>query len=179
VVSARLITTRSVLHTHPQLAEQLAGASFDLQAAVHWDDFLRLCDGMCHGVVLLDLDDAERSVGLRQLGISAHRLVALLADQFANSVVALVVLTGKDYSEVEDLVKKGVHALLDPRRDAEWCLDHIRTALHRKQTQLQAPSQPTTPERPRSRLLLPVPDGADVDVATQIEPAADVLPAYL
>jgi DNA-binding NarL/FixJ family response regulator len=171
-----------MLRTHPQLFERLLSLSSNVYAAAHWEEFLRLCDDLRHGVVLLDLDEAERSEALRQLGISAHRLVTLLADQSAKSLVALVLVTSKDYAEVEDLVKRGVHALLHPCHDAEWCVEQVRAALQRKQIHAHAASRSEKPaetqQRPRVRLLVPVPETADVDLAARSNPAADSLTAY-
>jgi DNA-binding NarL/FixJ family response regulator len=127
-----LLTMHSLYRNHSGLLTHLANSSFELRRLAHWDQLLGECERFQAGVVLLDLDEAERSPGLRELGLSAHRLAQLLARELKDKAAALVIVSERDYAEIEDLMRAGVHALLHPHSSAEWCLDQVRTAAARR-----------------------------------------------
>jgi DNA-binding NarL/FixJ family response regulator len=126
---------RSTIRTHADLLNSLATHAFDLHLFDRWEHLLRECEqlhGEQGGAVLLDLDEAERSASLRALGMSAYRLIKLLARDLRHRRVALVLLTTRDYAEVEDLMRAGVHALLHPPIDPERCAEQVRYAAERR-----------------------------------------------
>jgi DNA-binding NarL/FixJ family response regulator len=43
-----------------------------------------------------------------------------------------VLVSERDYAEIEDLMRAGVHALLHPHSPAEWCVEQVRTAAARR-----------------------------------------------
>lgn len=129
---APLVTMHSTSRMHPELLAALAARTFDLRPLERWEHLFRACDDPESGAILLDLDEAERSPSLRALGLSAHRLIHLLARTLAHHRVALVVLTSRDYVEIEDLVRAGVHALLHPGTDVERCAEQVRQAVARR-----------------------------------------------
>lgn len=127
-----LLTTHSLYRNHSGLLTQLSGSSFELRRLVRWEQLLGECERFQAGVVLLDLDEAERSPDLRDLGLSAHRLAHLLARDLKDKAAALVLVSERDYAEIEDLMRAGVHALLHPHSPAEWCVEQVRTAAARR-----------------------------------------------
>jgi len=178
---APLITTHTLLRTHPGLFAGLDDSSFRVCAVARWDRLLKACDGLDSGVVLVDLDAAEGSHAVQRLGLSGHRLVTLLARQFAERPVALVVLTRLDYAEIEDLMREGVHALLHPGRESAWLLDEIRAAHARRQAQHQprtpAPTAPTAVTRTPIRALVPIPP-VPADAPAFLPPPAEPIHAF-
>jgi DNA-binding NarL/FixJ family response regulator len=184
---ALLLAPRALLRTHPAIIEHLRQAPFELHAASSWERLLAESEQLGAGVVLVDLDAAERSHSLRRLGLSGHRLVTLLARQLAEKAVALVVLSALDYAEIEDLMRAGVHALLHPERESEWCAEQVRAAYARR----HAPQSPRSPQAPSTRPasgpvrdLVPVPSSTtestqESDGATYAPPAAEPIAAFL
>lgn len=178
---ASLITTRTLLRTHPGLFSDLSDSMFELRAAARWEQFLKACDDFDSGVALVDLDAAEGSQAVRRLGLSGHRLVTLLARQFAEKPITLVVLTTLDYAEIEDLMREGVHALLHPNRESAWCIEEIRAAHERRQaqqTQARRNSTLSTATRAPIRALVPVPSAPE-DAPAFTPSAVESTAAYL
>src|SRR5690242_11900189 len=64
---ALLLTMQSVSRTHPELLARLTDSFFDLRTLARWEQFLSEVDRLPGGLVLLDLDEAERSPSLREL----------------------------------------------------------------------------------------------------------------
>lgn len=146
----RLLSMHSFPHLHPELfthlCERLDGRLDDLANTidtssqpfephlfVRWEHLLRGSERITSGIVLLDLDEAERSASLHALGISAHRLCELLARELREKPVALVLLTRMDYVEIEDLLRAGVSALLHPGHDVAMLAERVRIAMQRRQ----------------------------------------------
>jgi DNA-binding NarL/FixJ family response regulator len=167
------------------MVAHLRRSPFDLHAAASWEHLLAASERLEAGVVLVDLDAAERSHSLRRLGLSGHRLVTLLARQLAEKAVALVVLTTLDYAEIEDLMRAGVHALLHPEREGAWCVEQVRAALARRQNVQAQQTQISRPESsPDSsmvtspvRALVPIPPAALE--AALLSSAAEPIAAFL
>ncbi|HEX6818461.1 MAG TPA: hypothetical protein VF120_08805 [Ktedonobacterales bacterium] len=154
----RLLSMHSFPHLHPELFAHLCESPtetpatcrgvrwtadnsprpFEPQLFSRYEQLLRESERVMSGVVLLDLDEAERNADLRKLGVSAHRLCSLLGRELREKPVALVLLTRMDYAEIEDLLRAGVSALLHPRHDAEMLAERVRIALRHRQRPLAA-----------------------------------------
>ncbi len=138
---ARLLSMRSFPQLHSELFTKLCergfgGATkpFEPQLFTRWEQLLDESERVTNGIVLLDLDEAERSSSLRALGISAHRLTSLILRDLREKPAALILLTRLDYAEIEDLLRAGVAALLHPRHDADILAARTQVALRRRQT---------------------------------------------
>lgn len=132
----QVMTMQAFAQRHPELCAKLCESpgevAFDPRFFSRWEQLLHACERVDGGVVLLDLDDAERSPTLGELGISAHRLAELLAQAAMRKLSAFVVLTARDYAEIEDLMRSGVHALLHPQHDAAALAEQVRAAWKRR-----------------------------------------------
>jgi DNA-binding NarL/FixJ family response regulator len=138
---ARLLSMRSFPHLHCELFTQLcergsvgAMKPFEPRIVTRWEQLLDESERVTSGIVLLDLDEADRSSSLRSLGISAHRLCSLILRDLREKPAALILLTRQDYAEIEDLLLAGVAGLLHPRHDAEIMAARTQVALRRRQT---------------------------------------------
>ncbi len=148
-----LLTLRSTARTQEDLLTTLADHAFDAQPLERWEHLLEACErfrndlGNPGGAVLVDLDEAECSPSLQSLGISAHRLTRLLARELRHLRLALIVVTARDYAEIEDLVRAGVHAVLHPRTDPEWRAEQVRQAVARRAGSISAVRSPVREQR--------------------------------
>lgn len=136
--STRLLSMHSFPQLHCELFTQLCEratsgtAPFEPRLVSRWEQLLHESERITGGIVLLDLDEAERSSSLRSLGISAHRLCSLISHDLREKPAALILLTRQDYAEIEDLLRGGVSALLHPRHDAELLAERVHLALRRR-----------------------------------------------
>ncbi len=153
----------STSRTHSELVTSLVDSAFELRPLARWDQLLRESERLQGGAVLFDLDEAERSPGLRALGISAHRLIHLLAREFKHGASALVLVTTRDYAEIEDLMREGVHALVHPRSALEWRVAQVHLAANRRRAaalgrgDAQAAPRDLVATAPARLLALPAP----------------------
>jgi transposase len=125
-----VLTAAPLLCARADLAQGLRNAQFELRFVADWDRMPEAAERIAADVVLVDMDAADAaSQGTR--GPSGFRLVRVLARQTNGRPVALVVITGLDYVEIEDLARAGITALLPPRLTAKALVTHLYAAVAR------------------------------------------------
>lgn len=127
-----VLTAQALLRSRPDLAAALRGARLDVRAVASWDRLPEGIERIAAAVVLVDMDAADRG-GKGRSGLSGHRIVTLLARQLAGRGIALVVLTGLDFAEVEDLARAGVSALVAPDTTTKALVALIRSTITRRE----------------------------------------------
>jgi CheY-like chemotaxis protein len=126
-----VLTARSFLLNHETIASNLGEAGIDVRTAQNWEELLVLSDDELYDAVLVDMDAVEQSTKHKELEVSGHRFVTLLAKQVAQRPTALVVMTSLDFAEVEDLARVGVQAFLTPDVTGRSCIESISAAVAR------------------------------------------------
>lgn len=129
-----ILTARALRRDHPVLVATLQEAGCTFSWVSQWASLLHAEDLPASGLVVVDLDAANRAAVAPSVP-SGYRLTKLLA-RSTRERSALVVLTHLDYVEIEDLVLAGVRALVDPRLGAQECAARILATATR-----QAPSR--------------------------------------
>lgn len=125
VTGPLVLTARAYLRAYAEVAAGLRAARCSVRAVTSWDRLL-LHDTPCVAdIVLVDLDAVDRARAQGTRGLSGYRLVTLLTRQIARTPTALIIQTLLDYTEIEDLVRRGVQDIISPRLDAEECVQRI------------------------------------------------------
>ncbi|MBF6590365.1 MAG: hypothetical protein IVW57_07515 [Ktedonobacterales bacterium] len=127
----RVLTARPFVRAHSSLAHQLQTTGFELRTVRTWSQLLTLTTPP-PDAILIDYDAVGVGADGARAGVSAHRLVTLLARQLSQLPTALIVLTELDFAEIEDLAHVGVHAFISLSFGATGCVDLIRAALTRR-----------------------------------------------
>lgn len=123
--SAPMVLTATALRRdHPALVTTLTDLGVTFSWVTQWARLLHAEDLPASGIVLVDLDAANRDAADTVATPSGFRLTKLLA-RATRASSALVVLTHLDYVEIEDLAQAGVRALIDPRLGAQECAARI------------------------------------------------------
>ena len=108
-----LLTAQPVLRSRLDLASHLRAVPFDLRLVAQWDRLPEGVERIAATVVLVDMDDANRSSdGVANM--SGHRLIKLLKRRLAGRPTALIVITHLDFAEIQDLARVGIHAIVRP-----------------------------------------------------------------
>lgn len=126
--SSRILTERDLLARRPGLAASLRELGCVLSAAEDWQGLLEQADQLRADVVVVDLDAAHSFPQRSPAAMSGYRLVALLARRALRRRFALVVQTILDFSEIDDLMRQGVHMLVPPHTSDPDFACQIHTA---------------------------------------------------
>jgi transposase len=130
-----VLTARSWLRARADLAHALRNAQFDLRFVADWDRMPEAVERIAADIVLVDLDAAEATSRTTR-GPSGYRLVSVLARQIAGQATALVVMTGLDFVEIEELARAGITALVSPRLAPKALAAQLYAALARARHKL-------------------------------------------
>ncbi|MGO8951257.1 MAG: transposase [Ktedonobacterales bacterium] len=123
-----VLTAQTLLRSRGDIAAGLRQESYDLRHVATWNRLPEAIDRVQADVVLVDMDAVDLMCDGAQ-SMSGHRLVTLLARQLAQRPIALVVMTRLDFSEIEDLARAGVHAVVSPSTSAQSLIEQVRVAL--------------------------------------------------
>lgn len=145
------MTATALRRDHPALVAKLTDAGATFFWVTQWAHLLHAEDRPASGIVIIDLDAANRAAADALSVPSGYRLTKLLA-RATRATGALVVLTHLDYVEIEDLVQAGVRALVDPRLPAAECAARILATA--------------APRTPRRLERIPVEAGRLLDATT-------------
>lgn len=120
-----LLTAQPLLRRRAELAACLRAVPFNLRLVARWDRLLDGVERIAADIVLVDLDDANVSaVGMSSM--SGYRLVTLLTRRLAGGPTTLIVITRLDFSEIEDLARGNIHALISPEITTKDLVSQIR-----------------------------------------------------
>jgi transposase/DNA-binding NarL/FixJ family response regulator len=124
-----VLTAQTLLRGRSDITAGLRQENFDLRYVATWNRLPEAIDRIQADVVLVDMDAADQMCdGIQNL--SGHRLVTLLARQLQRRLIGLVVMTCRDFAEIEDLARTGIHAIVSPRVDARALIEQVRAALY-------------------------------------------------
>lgn len=121
-----VLTARTFLRGRSDITARLSHENFDLR---YVDQLPEAVDRIPADVVLVDIDAADLLYdGLQNL--SGYRLVTLLLRQLAHRPIAVVVMTARDFAEIDELARAGVHAILSPAINSHAFVEQVRSALN-------------------------------------------------
>jgi DNA-binding NarL/FixJ family response regulator len=129
---ASVLTARPLTAARPDVVAALRAAHYDVRVAPSWQRLLDAGATPPVDVVLVDLDHPALDERAHPRGMSGHRLVSLLAHRAQVDGFALVLQTACDYSEIEDLVRQGVQALVRPDDPTPRLIATINAALRHR-----------------------------------------------
>lgn len=128
----RVLTARALLARRPNLLPTLRTAACAVRLADDWSDLLEQAERQQTDVVIVDLDAAQAQTQPRQPTMSGYRLVALLARRALRLGFVVLLQTRLDFSEVEDLMRQGIHLLVHPDLPDELLARHISDAIRHR-----------------------------------------------
>jgi len=122
--------------TRLEIQVNLSASGYALYAASTVRQALELAEQATLDVIVLDLDERYEA-GWEGVMISGFRLLQLLRRVTSDRPVALVVMTGLDYAEVEGVLHSSADALVNKPLLAEQLSGRLRAALERVRRRVQ------------------------------------------